>query len=134
MNKNKQIWAEDLPDNCPPEDAKSPKGEVYYRLVKYNPPKESDFFSQRKLNPEKKFNVKISECRAKSLSISSSMDRAKKALKLPIFRRYSIAEIKLSIGSGVVKQTKSDALFGKFHYSWWKYKNFNPIPLCKVVV
>jgi len=44
-------WFEDLPENCPPNNAYSPNHDRFFRLAKQYPPTERDFFSHRKLYP-----------------------------------------------------------------------------------
>ena len=47
MNKEISEWFEELPDQCPPEDAMECNG-VYFRIANGNPATSEDFFSQRK--------------------------------------------------------------------------------------
>ena len=47
-------WYEQLPPLCPPSDA-VPCGGTFYRIAKGNPATDGDFFSQRKLQPNKTF-------------------------------------------------------------------------------
>lgn len=49
MNKEISEWFEELPDQCPPEDAMECNG-VYFRIANGNPATSEDFFSQRKFN------------------------------------------------------------------------------------
>ena len=63
-------WAESLPDGCPPENAFAPQNDMFYRLVDTVPPEDKDFWSHRKLFPNRKFN--ISECLACSCSMPTS--------------------------------------------------------------
>ena len=55
-------WYEQLPPLCPPTDA-SPCNGRFYRIAKGNPANDSDFFSQRKLQPNKVFvGQGVDEC------------------------------------------------------------------------
>ena len=55
-------WFEALPEQCPPTDAKRCEG-CYYRIANGNPVTTEDFFSQRKMQPDKVFKgVGIDEC------------------------------------------------------------------------
>ena len=54
MNKEISEWFEELPDQCPPEDAMECNG-IYFRIANGNPATSEDFFSQRKLQPDKIF-------------------------------------------------------------------------------
>ena len=47
-------WFEELPPSCPPADAVPCDGQ-FYRIAKGNPAEDSDFFSQRKMQPDKVF-------------------------------------------------------------------------------
>jgi len=120
-------WAEDLPPNCPPETAIIPKNEIFYRLVKQFPPTEEDFYSHRKLYPEKRF--KTNKCRVSSLSIFSDLSECAKLLQLPLHKNKKIVQLKLPPESGVILQTGNNSS----HYSWWKTAAYNPISDCKEV-
>ena len=114
-------WVETLPDRCPPEDAYAPSGEHFYRISQGIPVEDSDFFSQRKMAPEKVFaGDGIDECIARAISVFSDVEDAKKKLKLPKFRGGCIAEIVLNVSDGVVKKT-----FKQSHYSWWRAQSFD---------
>lgn len=114
-------WVETLPDRCPPEDAYAPSGEYFYRISQGNPVENSDFFSQRKLAPDKTFTGNgIDECIARAVSVFSNVEDAKNKLKLPKFKGNCIAEIVLCVDDGVVKKT-----FRQSHYSWWRTQSFN---------
>ena len=55
-------WFEALPEQCPPTDAKRCEG-CYYRIANGNPVTTEDFFSQRKMQPDKVFKgLGIDEC------------------------------------------------------------------------
>ena len=108
-------WFEALPEQCPPTDAAQCKG--YY----YNPATTEDFFSQRKLQPDKVFKgFGIDECIARAISLFSTKEEAERRLKLPKFKNASIVIVKLEPKDGMIKKT-----FGIAHYSWWRTKDFN---------
>lgn len=114
-------WTESLPESCPPADAHAPSGEHYYRISQGDPIKDSDFFSQRKLAPNKTFSGNgIDECIARAVSIFSNLEDAKKKLKLPKFKDGCIADIVLNSEDGVVKKT-----FKQSHHSWWRTQSFS---------
>lgn len=78
-------WFEDLPDCCPPIDAKVCNGS-FYRVAIGNPATNEDFFSQRKLSPDKIFKGDgIDECIIRAVSLFSDLPDAKRLLKLPKF-------------------------------------------------
>ena len=118
-------WAEELPPNCPPSDAVRPKGEQYYRLVQRIPPSEQDFWSQRKMHPNKVFN-NVSECVARSCSLISTLDVCIEYAKLPNLRNRKIVALVLTPNSGFVKKTSAH----RAHYSWWRASCFDPEREC----
>ena len=84
-------WLEELPPLCPPSDAIPCNGH-YYRIANGNPAVDSDFFSQRKLQPDKVFIGKgIDECIARAVSLFSDISDASRRLKLPKFRQANVA-------------------------------------------
>jgi len=117
-----QIWAEILPDGCPPPDAEKPNNEAYFRLVDAVPPAISDFQSTRALYPERKVR---DECIARSVSIFGTEDRCKNAKLLPALKGKEIFKIQLPPESGLVKET------GRDHYSWWRLGSFDIVGYCK---
>lgn len=120
MEKSEQIWYEVLPEQCPPVDA-SPCDGVYYRIANGNPAEDSDFYSQRRMQPNKEFvGEGIDECVVRSLSVFSSLESAEKRLKLPKFKSAHIVELTLTGVDGKIKKT-----FGPYHYSWWRTKCFD---------
>jgi hypothetical protein len=117
-------WADELPPNCPPADAVEPDYSPFYRLVGNTPPRDEDFWSQRKLYPLKKFHT--TECIARSCSLISTIERCAELLKLPTQQSKKIIKLILPPQSGLIKKTGGNVA----HYSWWRAKNFNPIPAC----
>ena len=88
-------WFEALPEQCPPTDAKRCEG-CYYRIANGNPVTTEDFFSQRKMQPDKVFKgLGIDECVTRAVSLFSEREEAEK-------KTFDIA-----------------------HYSWWRTKDFN---------
>ena len=66
---------------------------------------------------------------AVGLSIIINESKARKNLKLPIFRHYKgIISLKLNPQDGVVKQTGIHAS----HYTWWRTKKFQ-MENCKMI-
>lgn len=75
-------WFETLPPECPPADSQECSGR-YYRVAQGDPATSEDFFSQRKLSPEKVFlGVGIDECIVRAVSVFSEVDDAKRLLRL----------------------------------------------------
>jgi hypothetical protein len=83
-------WFEELPPDCPPEQA-SPAGGRFFRLGSL-PPKDEDFWSHRKIHPEKIFRV--SECISRSVSIYDDLEAIKLMMDaFPNLRNRSIFEV-----------------------------------------
>ena len=86
-------WAETLPSQCPPAEAKQPDNTAYYRYVATIPLCEADFLSQRKLLPLKQFRV--DECTARAVSVFNNPEKIKSLSKLPNLRGKKLVEIVL---------------------------------------
>lgn len=113
-------WFEQLPQYCPPADATPCKGD-YFRLANGNPATSADFFSQRKLQPNKVFTGNgVDECIARAVSLFQDKDDAEKRRKLPKFKRAVIARVSLEPRDGMMKKT-----FSGSHYSWWRSMEFD---------
>lgn len=113
-------WYEHLPALCPPHDAVPCDGK-YYRIAKGNPVEDADFFSQRKLQPDKVFKgAGVDECIARAISLFADANDAMQRLKLPKFRNANISEVCLTPKDGVMKKT-----FSSSHYSWWRSTDFD---------
>ena len=94
---------------------------LLYRIANGNPVTTEDFFSQRKMQPDKVFKgLGIDECVTRAVSLFSEREEAEKRLKLPKFKKANIALVILEPKDGVLKKT-----FGIAHYSWWRTKDFN---------
>jgi hypothetical protein len=113
-------WLEELPTACPPKTARTSTN-FYYRLVDNIPPNIIDFWSNRKLFPEKVF-PNLDECTTRSCSILSSVEECRKKKKYDRLKHKNIICFKLDRDIGVIEKT-----FGKDHYSWWITKNFDPV-------
>ncbi len=118
-------WAEDLPEGCPPEDAISPDSGLFFRAVQTFPPTENDFYSPRKLQPNRQFR---DECAARALSVCDTIEGCKQLKKHSFFRNHLIASVVLDKECGLIKWHPS--ALGKSHYEWWLNTEFNPIPKC----
>jgi hypothetical protein len=121
-------WAEPLPEFCPPNDSRHPSNEYFYRLIESDEPTLNDFHSHRHLWPDRKFQT--DECRARSVSIFNALEECKKVCRLPIHRNKKVVELNLTEDSGLIKQTGRNIS----HYSWWRYKEFNPLNHCKILM
>jgi len=114
-----EIWAEELPSDCPPDDSIQPAAIVYYRLARSNPPKEADFLSYRAKQPTKVLHF-MDECLARALSVWDNIEDCKKVSKLPAHKKKPILIMQLLLTpiDGLVKQSGNV----KSHYSWWRTK------------
>lgn len=98
-------WFEKLPKQCPPKDANNPDGKIVYRFAHNKTPQESDFISQRMIQPNRIFKD-VDDCISRSLSVLDDLDTCKNKLKLPRMRKRfsSIIEIKLENKDGLIKK------------------------------
>jgi hypothetical protein len=71
------LWPTDLPDGCPPSDARVADGN-FYRLVRNDPPAPSDF-SRPRDQPRRTFSGN-ELCKASSLSIFGELGDAQTAV------------------------------------------------------
>lgn len=120
------IYRETLPENCPPAQAKEvQQPQVFYRLVKTNPPTDQDFDSARALKPSRKFR-KTSECQARGLSIYLSPQQTE-AMK-HVVPAHLCCQITLSKGAGPILETQKGS-----HHTWWPLADFDILANCKVI-
>lgn len=120
-------WVEPLPAGCPPDDAWPPDGDkTYYRLVASVPPIQEDFYSHRKLYPDRPFRG--SECIARACSLLETLGRCAEVMAMPQHKDKGerIVRITLPPDSGVVKNTGP-----RHHVSWWWAKGFDPVACCE---
>ena len=116
---------EKLPQNCPPAKAKMPNNEICYRLVKGFPPSIEDFYSQRKLYPNRNFNV--NECIARAVSLQRTSWACEQIKKFPIHKNKIVVKITLDESSGMILKTS------RSHYSWWMSLGFNAVEKSELV-
>ena len=113
-------WFEEQPSSCPPFDSVECNG-PYFRVSYGNPAESEDFFSQKRLAPNKVFKGEgIDDCIVRAVSVFSLLEDAKRLLKLPKFKHANIAEVSLRTMDGKIKKT-----FKNSHYSWWRSKAFD---------
>lgn len=111
-------WFEELPLDCPPQEAFSPE-KSYFRLGSI-PPDNSDFWSHRRRFPHKVFQV--NECLARSLSVFDDLEAVRRLKRLlPSMRSKSIFQIDLVEKDGLIQQTGNDL----HHFSWWRSTEFD---------
>jgi len=112
-------WHEQIPEQCPPKDSIDPNGEEYYRLCKSNPAVSSDFCSQKKENPDRKF-AGIPECILFSVSIWSDKSKCLEQKKYPTQKNKKLGKFVLNKEDGKIKNT-----FKPNHFSWWRSDKFD---------
>ena len=123
-------WAEPLPPDCPPKEAYSPNGEIFYRMIEGLVPCQEDFHSERKRNPQRKIS---DECIARAVSLFDTIESCKQLRLLPYHRnRFSgkpMAEIILDADCGVISQTGKNP----HHFSWWLVEGYDPLQFSNVI-
>ena len=116
------MWKEELPENCPPEEAFEMKQTVF-RLLKDKEPQESDFYSFIKLNPDN--NRYKNLCKAYAISSFNTKENvliAKKKSKRNIGNYVCEMEITKEVGKNDF--TVKSGHFSTWIYSSWEYTNF----------
>ena len=113
-------WICEMPEGCPPEDILVPSEHPFYRLaLQSNSYTEDDFKSYAETDPQRNWGERLPL--ALGLSIIDNEAKARKNLKLPMFRCYKgIISLSLKPVDGVVKQTGVHLS----HYTWWRTKSF----------
>jgi hypothetical protein len=122
------MWFEELPDQCPPSDAKVPSNDRFYRLGGPASPSCDDFWSQHKQFPAKLFKSS-DECKARAVSLFKDASSIERVRGMPLHKNKPIVEITLTSDSGVVQQTGGDMN----HYSWWRLATFDPVKWTNIV-
>jgi hypothetical protein len=109
-----------MPDGCPPEDIFVPSEHSFYRLAKQSDNYTADDFkSYAETDPDRNWGALLPL--AVGLSIIDNEKKARKNLKLPMFRQYKgIIALVLNPMDGVVKQTGAH----RSHFTWWRTTSF----------
>lgn len=115
-----------LPRGCPGAEAKDSEGQIFYRLVRCDPPEASDFLSHFEMSPERDWTGL--ECKARALSLWKKTTQADKIRKLPAHRNegYMIAALQTAPGFGLIRVKNG-------HVSWWRCGAFDPIEKSRIV-
>ena len=116
----KPEWVCTMPDGCPPEDVMVPTEHPFFRLSKQpDTYSEDDFKSYSEVCPQRHWGEQLPL--AVGLSLIESGVKARRNLKLPMFRQYQgIISLTLDPCDGVVKQTGVH----RSHYTWWRTRHF----------
>lgn len=132
-NLTKFMWKEDLPANCPCNNAIEQDNYDCYRLVDFNPVQAKDFDCYYNQNIEKRpqYEKKAhTHCLSKGLSVYSTEDQARAGSKLPALKdKKFISLLKLQKSSGSVSEANEHG-----HMTWWLYKDADPVVLVQKVV
>lgn len=116
----KPEWACEMPAGCPPEDVLVPNGHPFFRLASLiDSYTADDFKSYAESDPQRNWGEKLPL--AVGLSLIANEAKARKNLKLPMFRQFKgIITLTLNPADGVVKQTGAHLS----HFTWWRTKSF----------
>lgn len=116
----KPEWAFEMPIGCPPEDVLVPCEHPFFRLACFiDSYTADDFKSYAETDPKRNWGEKLPL--AVGLSLIDNEAKARKNLKLPMFRQFKgIIALTLNPTDGVVKQTGMHLS----HYTWWRTKSF----------
>ena len=118
-------YREPLPQGCPPDAAvEISTAWRVFRLVRTNPPTDSDFRSQRAEKPSRRFR-NVTECQARGLSVFTARKDAARALKLPSQRGRLLCRVQLEAGAGHIQQTNRPS-----HHTWWPLAEFDILARC----
>lgn len=111
-------WADELPENCPPEDVCVADGDVFYRLTRNKDNiVPDDWQNNLTLYPERKYNNNL-RVYAAGLSLFDDLEALQNKMKLPAMKRLGmkgLAKIALEPEDGVVMPT-----FYESHHTWWR--------------
>ena len=115
------VWACMMPDGCPPEEVMVPTRHPFFRLAKQAQTcDKNDFRSYAETDPQRNWGEMMPL--AVGLSLIDNESKARKNLKLPMFREYKgIIALTLNPTDGVVRQTG----IHRSHYTWWRTASIN---------
>ena len=116
----KPEWTCEMPEGCPPDAIQVPFQHPFFRLAqKSDSYSAQDFLSYAEMYPNRPWGSMLPM--AVGLSLIDNEAKARKNLKLPMFRNYhGIISLELNPQDGVVKQTGVH----RSHYTWWRTKAF----------
>ena len=110
-----------MPKDCPPEDILVPYGHPFYRLSRNATSFDTDdFATYAEKDPNRNWGEQLPL--AVGLSVIDNEGKARKNLKLPLFKRFKgIIALSLNPKDGVVKQTG----IHNSHFTWWRTEAFD---------
>ena len=120
ISQYKPEWTCMMPEGCPPEDILVCEAHPFYRLARQaDTYTEDDFKTYAETDPVRNWGEMLPL--AVGLSLIEDEAKARRNLKLPLFRRYQgIIALTLQPTDGVVKQTGAHLS----HYTWWRTQSF----------
>lgn len=120
IKEYKPEWTCVMPDGCPPENVLVPTEHPFFRLARQaNVYTADDFKSYAEADPQHNWGQMLPL--AVGLSLIEGETKARRKLKLPMFRQYGgIIALTLNPTDGVVKQTGAH----RSHHTWWRTRSF----------
>lgn len=112
-------FREALPPSCPPAVTQSPSEQKLWRLLMAPAPTVSDFDSQWKKQPHRKFR---DECSARAISLVTTLEACRAAAKSPRMPPFTYAAlVTYDPSAGIWHQDKPT------HVNWWPYSSIDPL-------
>lgn len=120
ISEYKPQWACTMPDGCPPDEVLVADNHPFYRLaINSDTYSADDFKSYAEIDPQHNWGKMLPL--AVGLSIIEGEAKARRNLKLPMFRQFKgIIALTLNPTDGVVKQTGVH----RSHFTWWRTSSF----------
>ena len=114
------VWAFELPKEFFPKEILIAEEHPFFRLAYSQSSYDTrDFMSYAEMNPNRDWGERLPL--AVGLSLIDNEAKARKNLKLPMFRQYKgIIALTLQAADGVAKQTGAH----RSHYTWWRTQSF----------
>ena len=113
-------WTCKMPEGCPPNDVLVATNHPFFRLARQvDDYTADDFKSYYETDPQRNWGPLLPL--AVGLSLIEGEAKARRNLKLPMFRQYhGIIFLSLNPTDGVVLQTGAH----RSHYTWWRTQSF----------
>lgn len=117
-------WADELPENCPPEDVSVANDDVFFRMtLNEDRTVPEDWVNYLTLYPNQNYSDE-QRVYAAGLSVMDSQEAAENKMRLPWMKKKGfkgLAKISLIPEDGVVLQTTNETN----HFTWWRTKMCN---------
>lgn len=112
------VYFEELPELCPPSNAKDIDLGVAWRLIRGEKPESVDFLSHAAKGKDNTSSA--SDCRWASCSLFTTQQSAMAKTKLPNLRGCKPVGLNVPEGSG-------QSLVNGVHVDFWRYREYNPL-------